>query len=152
MTQQQIKVLDRLRGLCSRREYCLSDVLRKASDALEGDSAAAREVVDVLVAERYVDDLRYAGAYARDKASIQGWGAAKIKYMLSAKRIDASVIAEALQEIDAERASVRLMKLLESKGRSLRDDPQCRMKLLRFGLGRGYGYEEVSQAIRELGF
>lgn len=152
MTQQQIKVLDRLRGLCSRREYCLSDVLRKASDALEGDSAAAREVVDVLVAERYVDDLRYAGAYARDKASIQGWGAAKIKYMLLTKRIDASVIAEALQEIDAERASARLMKLLESKGRSLRDDPQCRMKLLRFGLGRGYGYEEVSQAIRELGF
>ena len=150
MTDQQKKILDRLRGLCSRREYCCADILKKAKDALDGDVQAAHEVLDSLVKDKYVDDLRYASAYARDKASIQGWGDVKIKYMLSAKGVASSVISEALQEIDRDKSSSRLQKLLENKIRSLKDDPQCRLKLLRFALGRGYSYDEVSHAIDQL--
>ena len=150
MDEKKLKVLDRLRGLCSRREYCCADVLKKAKDALEGDLQAAQEVVDSLVQDKYVDDLRYASAYARDKAAIQGWGVVKIKYMLSAKGIAASVITEALQEIDPDKSSSRLYKLLENKLRSLKDDPQCRLKLLRFALGRGYSYDEASHTIDQL--
>ena len=150
MTDHQKKILDRLRGLCSRREYCCADVLKKAKEALDGDAKAAQEVVDSLVKDKYVDDFRYASAYARDKAAIQGWGEVKIKYMLSAKGVSASVISEALQEIDRDRSSSRLHKLLENKLRSLKDDPQCRSKLLRFALGRGYSYDEVSHAIDKI--
>lgn len=150
MTDQQQRILDRLRGLCSRREYCYADVLKKAKDALDGDAQAAKEVADLLVEDKYVDDLRYASAYARDKASIQGWGDVKIRYMLSAKGVAASVITEALQEIDREKSSSRLHKLLENKLRSLKDDPQCRLKLLRFALGRGYSYDEASHTIDQL--
>lgn len=139
-----------MRGLCSRREYCYADVLKKAKDALDGDAQAAKEVADLLVEDKYVDDLRYASAYARDKASIQGWGDVKIRYMLSAKGVAASVITEALQEIDREKSSSRLHKLLENKLRSLKDDPQCRLKLLRFALGRGYSYDEVNSLINTL--
>ena len=150
MTDQQKRILDRLRGLCSRREYCYADVLKKAKDALDGDAQAAKEVADLLVEEKYIDDLRFASAYARDKASIQGWGDVKINYMLSAKGVAASVITEALQEIDREKSSSRLHKLLENKLRSLKDDPQCRLKLLRFALGRGYSYDEVNSLINTL--
>ena len=79
------KILDNLRRQCSRREYCTSDVLKKAEKALEGDKEKAMQVVATLVEEKYVDDLRYASAYAREKSSISGWGAVKIRYMLSAK-------------------------------------------------------------------
>ena len=72
------KVADRMRALCSRREYCRKDVMKKVMTALDGDVAKAEEVVAKLVEERYVDDLRYATAFARDKASIAGWGEAKI--------------------------------------------------------------------------
>jgi regulatory protein len=147
MDEAVVKVTDRLRGLCSRREYCVTDVRQKALKALEGDEAAAARVVETLVAEKYVDDLRYASAFARDKASIQGWGEVKIRYMLSAKRISREVIDQALAEIDSDRASSKLFKLLETKHKSLRDDPQCRLKLLRFALGRGYSYDEVSSAV-----
>ena len=150
MTDQQKKILDRLHGLCSRREYCYADVLKKAKDALDGDMQAAKEVADSLVEDKYVDDLRYASAYARDKASIQGWGDVKIKHMLSAKGVSASVISEALQEIDREKSSSRLHRLLENKIRSLKDDPQRRLKLIRFALGRGYSYDEVSYALDQL--
>lgn len=142
-----LKVADRMRALCSRREYCRKDVLKKVMTALDGDAAKAEEVVGKLVEERYVDDRRYAAAFARDKASIAGWGAAKIRYMLAAKGVDREIIASALEEIDVNRADARLEKLMENKARSLKDDPQRRIKLLRFGMGRGYGYEEVSSVI-----
>ena len=142
-----LKVADRMRALCSRREYCRKDVLKKVMTALDGDAAKAEEVVGKLVEERYVDDRRYAAAFARDKASIAGWGAAKIRYMLAAKGVDREIIASALEEVDVSRADARLEKRMENKARSLKDDPPRRMKLLRFGVGRGYGYEEVSSMI-----
>ena len=142
-----LKVADRMRALCSRREYCRKDVLNKVMTALDGDAAKAEEVVGKLVEERYVDDRRYAAAFARDKASIAGWGAAKIRYMLAAKGVDREIIASALEEVDVSRADARLEKLMENKARSLKDDPQRRIKLLRFGVGRGYAYEEVSSMI-----
>ena len=142
-----LKVADRMRALCSRREYCRKDILKKVMTALDGDAAKAEEVVGKLVEERYVDDRRYAAAFARDKASIAGWGAAKIKYMLAAKGVDREIIASALEEVDVSRADARLEKLMENKARSLKDDPQRRIKLLRFGIGRGYAYEEVSSMI-----
>ena len=141
------KVLDNLRRQCSRREYCSSDVLKKAEKALGGDRDQAVKILNTLVEERYVDDLRYAEAFARDKSAISGWGEVKIRYMLSAKGIDRETITRALEGIDAAKADCRLNKLLENKYRSLKDDPQCRMKLLRFALGRGYSYDEVSSVL-----
>ena len=150
MDEKKLKVLNRLRGLCSRREYCVADVLKKAVDGLEGDRAAAQEVVDVLVKDKYVDDLRYASAFARDKSAIQGWGEVKIRYMLSAKGVSRDVIDKALEEIDQDKADSRLEKLLQNKLKSLKDDPQCRLKLLRFALGRGYSYDEVNSLINQI--
>ena len=139
------RVTDRMRTLCSRREYCSADILKKAVAALDGDRAQAEAVVSKLIDERYIDDLRYSSAFARDKSSIAGWGEAKIRYMLSAKGISRDTIAEALKSIDEDKASGRLEKLMESKARSLKGDPQFKLKMLRFGMGRGYSYEAVTE-------
>ena len=139
------RVTDRMRTLCSRREYCSADILKKAMAALDGDRARAEAVVAKLIDERYIDDLRYSSAFARDKSSIAGWGETKIRYMLSAKGISKDTIAEALESIDEDKASGRLEKLMESKARSLKGDPQFKLQMLRFGMGRGYSYEAVTE-------
>ena len=144
------KVADRMRVLCSRREYCRSDIMKKVMTSLDGDREEAEKIVGLLVSERYIDDLRYASAFARDKASLAGWGEVKIRYMLSTKGISKDVISRALEEIDQNKACERLEKLMENKLRSLKDDPQVRLKLLRFGLGRGYSYDEVSSVVEQL--
>ena len=141
------KVLDRMRNLCSRREYCRADIMKKAMSALDGDREKAEKVMEILVAEKYIDEFRYASAFARDKSSISGWGETKIRYMLSSKGVPREIIDKALEEIDESKAMTRLEKLMENKYRSLKDDPQCRLKMLRFGLGRGYGYDEVSEVL-----
>ena len=141
------KILDRMRNLCSRREYCCSDIMKKAMTALDGDRQKAEEVLKVLVEEKYIDELRYASAFARDKSSLAGWGETKIRYMLSSKGIPRDVVDRALEDIDDSKAKTRLEKLMENKYRSLKDDPQCRLKMLRFALGRGYGYDEVAEVL-----
>lgn len=144
------RVTDRMRRLCSRREYCRSDIMSKVVVALDGDREQAAKIVETLVNEKYIDDLRYASAFARDKSSIAGWGETKIRYMLSAKGISREVVTQALEEIDDSRARTRLEKLLENKLKTLKDDPQCRLKMLRFALGRGYGYDEAAEALDSL--
>ncbi len=144
------RVTDRMRRLCSRREYCRSDIMSKVVVALDGDREQAAKIVETLVNEKYIDDLRYASAFARDKSSIAGWGETKIRYMLSAKGISREAVTQALEEIDDSRARTRLEKLLENKLKTLKDDPQCRLKMLRFALGRGYGYDEAAEALDSL--
>ena len=124
--------------------------MKKALKALDGDRDKAEKVVETLVKEKFIDDLRYSSAFARDKASLAGWGQTKIRYMLSAKGISKEVMTAALGEIDGEKAADKLERLMANKFKSLKDDPQCRMKMLRFALGRGYDYEEASSVLDKL--
>ena len=144
------RILDKFRRQCSRREYCSSDIFKKAIKDFEGDAGKAAQVVQTLVEEKYVDDRRYAEAYAREKSSISGWGEVKIRYALSARNIPADTISEALSAIDVGKAGLRLEKLLDNKYRTLKDDPQWKLKMIRFALGRGYSYDEVQEQITRL--
>lgn len=143
MDEKQTKVLVRLQARCVRREHCVSEVTKKAAEALDGDREAAAAVVASLVADKFVDDRRYAAAFAREKASLSGWGPVKIRYALSAKGLAREVIDGALEEIDGASAERKMEAVLRAKYRTLADDPGCRLKLLKFGLGRGYGYEDI---------
>jgi regulatory protein len=102
------------------------------------------------VADKYVDDARYASAYAREKAGLQGWGPVKIRFQLRAKGVSEADIASALQDVEPEKAEAKLQKILEAKARTLQGDPQFRLKLLKFGLGRGYNYDEVESAVSKI--
>jgi regulatory protein len=144
---EEKKVLERLQRQCARMEYCTSDIRRKALKATEGDADAADRIVALLVADRFVDDRRYAAAFAREKAALQGWGAVKIRFQLRGKGIPEDIITEALQEIDPAKAALKLDKLAADRYRILKDDPQCKLKLLKALLSRGYGYDEVEAAI-----
>lgn len=143
--------LSRLQRLCSKAEYCRQDIYRKALKDLDGDASEAARLLDELVRDRYVDDLRYASAFAREKASLQGWGPVKIRFQLKAKGISEADITTALSEIDSAAADARLQRLIAAKAKTLEGDPQFRLKLLKFGLSRGYGYDEVEKALANLG-
>lgn len=149
MTSKE-QILSALQNLCVRREYCTSDIRRKALDRCEGDKAMADELVASLKADRFVDDVRYASAFAREKSSLTGWGPVKIRFALRAKGIADSDIAAGLAEIEEDRASSRLASLLQNKWKSLSDDPAGRLKLIRFALSRGYEYSQVEGIVDEI--
>ena len=148
MTRDQ--VLSRLQNLCARSEHCAADVYRKALKALEGDAEVAAATVASLVADGYVDDLRYATAFARDKACLDGWGPVKIAFQLKGKGIDGATVAEALASVDPDKADARMCAVLEAKARTLKGDAELRLKLLKFGLQRGYEYDRLNPAVRDI--
>ena len=141
------RCLARLQKLCSKAEYCRADVYRKALKDLEGDAEAAAKVVEQLVADKYVDDARYASAFAREKAALQGWGPVKIRFQLRGKGIKDVDITAALAEVEPEKAEAKLKKLLEAKARTLKGDPQGRLKLIKYALSRGYDYDVVEKMV-----
>lgn len=153
MHEEELKrVLSRMQGLCARREYCTSDIRRKLLTRRETPltEQEAGQILTALQREKYLDDARYAGAFARDKASLAAWGTAKIRYALRAKGISDEDIARALESIEPERSQEQLRKLLSARWGRLSQDPDRKRKLLRLGLSRGYAYDEIVNQIEEI--
>ncbi|HJB43282.1 MAG TPA: RecX family transcriptional regulator [Candidatus Coprenecus merdipullorum] len=141
-------IFNRLAQLCSRREYCsrgVLDLLRRKGVG-EKDAEA---VLERLRAERYVDDARYARAFARDKALLAGWGPRKIAYALSLKGIPEDVVQAALAEVGEDERSRRMEEVIRVKWRSVKavTPQERRAKVLRFALSRGYDYASVMRIL-----
>ena len=148
--EEYSKVLDRLQAQCSKREYCSSDVFRKAMKAFDGDREMAEKILQSLLEDKFVDDSRYASAFAREKSRLSGWGPAKITTALVMKGIPRDTARQALLQIDEAEAFRKMVSVLEAKYAALRGDPHEKFKLLRFALGRGYDYEAVAPVVERL--
>ena len=146
MDEKEKKVLERFQRQCSRMECAPLDILRKALAALDNDPEAARRIVDSLESDGYLDEKRYAAALAREKSSLSGWGPYKIRQALSAKGISREAADAALSEIDGEKAAEKLAAVASAKYRLLQGDPQCKLKLFKFLLSRGYEYPDAAAA------
>ena len=85
--------------LCARAEYCADDIRLKIR-LWGGTDAQAQQVIDLLYRQHYLDDHRYASAFARDKVRFNGWGKLKIAAALRAKHLPDAVIDEALNALD----------------------------------------------------
>ena len=94
------KVLQGFELRCARQEMCSADVRRKALRTFEGDADRADALVRSLVENGYVDDARYAAAFAREKSRLTGWGPVKITFQLRGKGLSEEAIRQALQEVD----------------------------------------------------
>ncbi|MDO4929876.1 MAG: regulatory protein RecX [Bacteroidales bacterium] len=129
---------------CATTEYCNADWRRRLAQA----GLTPQEVADVLERlqrEGFIDEARYARAYAHDKALYDRWGQLKIRQGLAAKGIADEDIAAALADVDEDVWEKNLRDLLTQKNRSLRaaDDYERRQKLMRFAAGRGYETELI---------
>lgn len=132
--------LRRLQSLCSRSEQCESELMTKLL-RWKINREIAERIIARLREDRYVDNVRYAHAYVREKYLFQRWGRKKITIALYAKRINSSVISEALNnEIDMEVYVGNLRDLLRAKARTM-EEPRSRenrARLINFATGRGF--------------
>ncbi|MDE6410259.1 MAG: RecX family transcriptional regulator [Muribaculaceae bacterium] len=140
----------RMADLCARGERCASEIREKLRKLMV-PSSTANEIIEYLEENRYIDDLRFAKAYARDKVRFSGWGRNKIRMALAVKRISSSEIREALDELDEEEYLLSLTKAAEAKARTLDlTDYADRAKLYRHLASRGFESGLISKAIREI--
>lgn len=142
------KVLLRLAGLCAGSEQCSSDIRSKALKT-GLTSADADKIVEYLVSNRYVDDSRFAKAFASDKVRFSKWGRMKVKMGLRAKGLSDSLISSALESIDPEDYMTALNSALVAKARSLDlTDVKGRQSLYRHLASRGFESPMIISAIK----
>ena len=144
------KALERLSSACARAEQCEADLRRKMRE--HGvPPADASQVMDYLRKHRFVDDTRYACAFARDKVRFNGWGRIKVAMMLRTKHIDEETIKAALCAVEPEVYSEVLSKLVKAESRRLVLDRYAdRLKLTRKLYARGFEPELIKEAIYTL--
>ena len=116
------------------------------------DEDAQQRVVEYLVANRYVDDRRYARSFVNDKLKYNKWGPRKIEQSLWMKHIDESILREAFDDVDNEEYISVLRPLLTSKRKTTKaeTDYEMNQKLLRFAIGRGFTFEQVKEVIDDV--
>lgn len=149
MTEEQ--ALQKLAALCSQSEHCTSEMKEKMTRwGIEDD--AQQRVMEYLLANRYVDDRRYARSFVNDKLKYNKWGPRKIEQTLWMKHIDDSIRQEALDDVDNAEYICVLRPLLQSKRRTTKaeSDYEMNQKLLRFAIGRGFTFEQVKEVIDDV--
>jgi regulatory protein len=152
LTRDQTIAYDKAALLCSRSEKCSSEIVDKLK--LWGLSADESEsVIKKLISEKYLDNERFARAYAKDKFRFNRWGRQKIEYMLRAKHINQEIVKIALEEITDEGYADELLRLIADKEKTIKakDRYDKRNKLMRFAMGRGFESGKIYAVLKELG-
>ena len=137
------EALEKLRHFCAYQERSQAQVIRKMK-ALSVDPEFHKNLLAALVDEKFLDQQRYAAAYARGKSRIKGWGIRKITSHLKFELGEEFQPELVNQSADLEKARQKLEKDLEKKATILtqKKDPNRKSKLLRFCLSRGFEMDE----------
>jgi regulatory protein len=116
------------------------------------EEAEVERAVLYLQEEKFIDDRRFALAYAGGKFRLKSWGRHKIRQGLLPHRLPEELVKEALRSIDGDAYYARLQQLMERKDKSLteKDSRIRQQKLLRYGLSKGFEQDLVWEALKEI--
>jgi regulatory protein len=134
-----ITALNKAMALCSRREYCVSDLLSRLRTWGTDDNENAR-IIELLKKENFINEERYALGFVRDKFNFNKWGKIKIAAYLKSKNIPSELIRKSLSTIDKDIYINTLANLISAHRRSVKAKNQydLKAKLLRYGILKGF--------------
>lgn len=146
MTEQE--ALLRATTLCAQCEQCEHNI-REKMVKWGLDSGACDRIIDYLYDEKYLDEQRFAHAYARDKMRYNRWGRKKIEQGLRLLRVGTSSCREALADLPEEEYRDILADILNTKARSVKAESgyERNGKLIRFAIGRGFEMDLILQCL-----
>lgn len=110
LTKEQ--ALQKLKHYCAYQERCHSEVKEKLY-SLGVWKKDHDEIIAALIEENYLNEERFAMAFAGGKWRMKQWGRVKIKYELRQKQVSDYCIKKALKQIDEEEY-LRVLKVLAS--------------------------------------
>ena len=138
----------KIRNWCAYQERSQFDVRKKLS-SLGVDEDNREAIIAQLIAENYINEQRFADAFAGGKTRMKGWGRQKIKRELLQHKVPDTIIRETLSELNEAEYYERMQKLIEKKlqGQEKTDRRKVFASVYRFMLNKGYESELV---IKEL--
>ena len=145
------QAFQKIKHYCAYQERNHAEVKKK----LYGYGLYKQEVEELLsklIEENYLNEERFAIAYAGGKFRINHWGKTKIKYELRQKQVSDYCIKKALASISDEDYENTLAKLTAEKLQSLKEEENIfakKTKLQNYLVGKGYEFDLVGRVVGE---
>ena len=111
------------------------------------------EMISKLIAENYLNEERYAIAYAGGKFRVNKWGKTKIQYEMRQKQLSPYCIKKGLASITDEDYEKCLQKLTTDKLKLLKGETNIftkKQKLQNYLVGKGYEYDWVGRVVKAI--
>jgi regulatory protein len=142
--------LQKLQAYCAYQERCHQEVVAKLYDlGIHGD--AQDDIIAKLIGENFLNEERFAVAYARGKFRIKHWGKIRIRQELKMRQIPEYSIKKAMQAVDMEGGYLEaLEKIISTKSKDYEGDKQKKQKLAAFAMSKGFESEFIWEVIKKL--
>jgi regulatory protein len=149
LTREQ--ALQKLKHYCAYQERCHSEVREKLF-SLGIWKKDQDEIIATLIEENYLNEERFAIAFAGGKFRVKQWGRVKIKYELKQKQVSDYSIKKALKQIGEEEYQQTLTKLAEKKYVSLKGERGLsrRKKTMDYLMHKGFEPSCITEALHSL--
>ncbi len=149
LTKEQ--ALQKLKHYCGYQERCHSEVREKLYQ-LGVWKKDHGEIIATLIEESYLNEERFAIAFAGGRFRMKQWGRNKIKYELKQKQASDYSIRKALKQIDEEEYLSVLKKLADEKYASLKREQYLvrKKKTMDYLMQRGFEGELVREAVENV--
>lgn len=143
--------LTKMEKFCVYQERCLYDVQQKLIK-LSVDKSMQQAIIDHLVKGGFINEERFTELFVRSKKNQKGWGPQKIRVELARRKISKALIDAYCSLQPSDDDQTRLKDLLLKKLRQLnRETPdKLYVKLVRFGLSKGFALSDVTQLVRKM--
>ncbi|HKZ68407.1 MAG TPA: regulatory protein RecX [Chitinophagaceae bacterium] len=142
------QALQKLKHYCAYQERCHSEVKEKLYNlgVWKKDQDA---IISMLIEEDYLNEERFAIAFAGGKFRMKQWGKTKIKYELRQRQVSDYSIKKALQQIKENEYSATLKKLAKEKQASLKNEQHFikKKKTMDYLLQKGFEMELVREVV-----
>ncbi len=123
---------------CAYQERCHSEVREKLF-SIQAHPAEMDEIILHLIRNNFLNEERFAMAFARGKFRALQWGRIKIRLELKRRKISDTLIRQALASIEDEEYEATLKNLLEKKLRSIKGIGwQRARKAAAYASGKGF--------------
>lgn len=101
---------------------------------------AVENIIAKLIEDNFLNEERFAMAFAHGKFAIKKWGKVKIRMELKQKRVSDYCLKKALAQIDDTEYLDTLKKLIATKRRSIHEKNPLKLKykLASYALSKGY--------------
>ena len=144
-------VLQKIQYFCSYQERCIRETEEKLKDWTV-QKKLIPSIISQLQEEGYINEERFAKAYAGGKFRVNKWGRQKIEFELKLKGIPESMIHKGIEEIDEADYQRVLRDLILKKQKEIKPEKalNIREKIITFAQGKGYEMELILTALKEL--
>ena len=152
MTERQKQILIKLASFCAYQERTLKEVRQKLREWEVADEDT-EPVVAELIAQNYLNEERYAVAFAGGKFRTKDWGRVKIKYELKQHQISDYCIKKALLTISTEDYNRKLDKLFIAKLKTIKSEKNIyvkKRKMMNYLLQKGYESTLINELVQKI--